>query len=282
MLGQILRGGLTYSHSNRDVWGADGEIAEGYEFICVLESDLEIRSNDFKCGDFGDWAGWQMGDFDSDFDIRSPVRPGEVFWCLFVGDEYLAGIRKADTYEDPNSSLPLLPFHQAHRSAPEYTPVTILRSYVHCDLVAVGHFLYNCDFTICLLPSSQYIYCTRVQWNAERRELNRRVPWRWTVTAPNATDDVPIFRLGMSHLSAWLGKERPLQKSSRVNVVTCPTYIVRKDVDRKYEEPDDGNHCNVGAKCDEKCLGKSSCGMFRPSLWGYGWWWWVGVVQGGG
>jgi len=56
---------------------------EFHEFIRVWKGDLEVGGDNFKRGKFEGWCGQLVGNIDCDFDVRLPVLPNDVFWCLF-------------------------------------------------------------------------------------------------------------------------------------------------------------------------------------------------------
>ena len=150
----------------------------------------------------------------------------------------------------------------------------VLSGNVHRDLIAEARLSYNRDFSVCLLPSSQDVDGTRVQWNVERREPNAGSRRQFIITTPNATDDSPVFRLGVPNpSSAGLKSEKrfrtAFKSDKRMWRATRPTYTVGR-ADRKHEESNHGRDYKVGANCKEERLAKSFPGNLGPSLLNHG------------
>lgn len=103
------------------------------------------------------------------------VRCFGVF-SLALNVEHVTGIKKADAYEYPDPSFPLAPFHQAHVDALGCFPSVVLSDNVDCDLIADARLMrFNRNFAGCLLSSAHDVDDARVQWYAERHELNAGV-----------------------------------------------------------------------------------------------------------
>ena len=85
----------------------NGEVTEVHKIVCVREGDLEVGCKNFKPRKFDDWNGSSMRDLHCDLDLGPPVRPSQVFRCLFVDVEYVAGIGKPALTNIPTPCSPL-------------------------------------------------------------------------------------------------------------------------------------------------------------------------------
>ena len=77
-------------------------------------------------------------------------------------------IRRVGTYEYPDSSFSILPFHQAHGGTHVRVPLAVIGGNLDCDLITICLVRFNYNSASRLLSPSQDVDGTRIQRNAER------------------------------------------------------------------------------------------------------------------